>query len=246
VFGELLRRTFSNRDDAFIANKLWWEFWPEQGAAAELRASLGRMQLDHVDLIYSLPPPDELGIEAAVHEIAGLVTAGLARHWGIANWASSQLTYALKVADDAGLPRPCAAQLPYSLVQRNWVEGAEMAHHLAEEGVGLVASYSLAGGTLTGKYLRGATGRAAGSDDPVLAAGKSAAPQLVELASRWGATPARLALAFALAHPDLASVLFGATSPAQIDDNVAALDVLAALDHDQLRRLRQVGTEAST
>jgi aryl-alcohol dehydrogenase-like predicted oxidoreductase len=247
VFGELFRRTFADRDDAVVANKLWWEFWPDQSAADELDASLGRLGFDHVDLIYSLPPPDALGVEAAVHEIAGLVRSGKARMWGIANWQSEQLTYALKVARDAGLPPPCAAQLPYSLVQRNWVEGAEMAHHLAEEGVGLVASYSLAGGTLSGKYLSGRPGRASeGPDNPVHAAGKAAAPALADLASEWRAAPAQLALAFSLGHPHLSSLLFGATSPAQIDENVAALDLLATLDDDRIRRLRQVGDEART
>ncbi|MBI5090714.1 MAG: aldo/keto reductase [Actinobacteria bacterium] len=247
VFGELFRQTFADRGDAVVANKLWWEFWPEQSAADELAGSLGRLQFDHVDLIYALPPPDDLGIDGAVAEMAGLIEAGTARMWGFANWSADQITYALRVVERTGAPRPCAAQLPYSLVQRNWVESAQMAHNLSEEGIGLVASYSIAGGTLSGKYLTGRAGRASeGPDNPVHVAGKAAAPQLVALATEWHVKPAQLALAFALGHPRLSSLLFGATSPAQIDENVSALDVLASLDPDQIVRLRQVGDEART
>ncbi|MGZ7003895.1 MAG: aldo/keto reductase, partial [Acidimicrobiales bacterium] len=62
VFGELFRAAGWVRDEVVVANKLWWELWPEQDAAAELDGSLGRMGLDHVDLIYSMPPPDGLAM----------------------------------------------------------------------------------------------------------------------------------------------------------------------------------------
>ena len=57
IFGELFRAAGWRRDEVVVANKLWWEFWPDQGAAAELDGSLDRMGLDHVDLIYSMEPP---------------------------------------------------------------------------------------------------------------------------------------------------------------------------------------------
>src|SRR5690242_5420245 len=72
LFGELFRGAGVRRDEVVVANKLWWEFWPEQSAAAELDASLGRMGFDHVDLIYANPPPTGLAIGDLVAAVAGL------------------------------------------------------------------------------------------------------------------------------------------------------------------------------
>ena len=62
-FGELFRARGWPRDETIVRNKLWWEFWPEQSAAAELDASLARMQFDYVDVIYANPPPDGLDLD---------------------------------------------------------------------------------------------------------------------------------------------------------------------------------------
>ena len=62
VFGELFRASGWKRDSVIVANKLWWEFWPEQSAAQELEASLGRMGFDYIDLIYAERPPAGLSV----------------------------------------------------------------------------------------------------------------------------------------------------------------------------------------
>ena len=62
LFGELFRAAGWDRASTIVSNKLWWEFWPEQDAAAELDGSLGRMRFDHIDLIYANPPPDGLPV----------------------------------------------------------------------------------------------------------------------------------------------------------------------------------------
>lgn len=240
VFGELFRSVGWVRDEVVVANKLWWEFWPEQSAAEELGASLGRMQFDHVDLIYSMPPPDGLSVAELVGDVAGLVAAGMARAWGIGNWKAPQLAEALDVCRAEGLPLPCAAQLPYSLVSREWVEGSQMAGILASGDVGLVSSYSLAGGILSGKYLTGGAGRAS-DGDPNVGAPAAVARQLADLAREWAVEPAQLALAFPLLHPHLSSLLFGATTPEQVAQNVGAVALADSLDAAQVERLRAVG-----
>src|SRR5205809_22790 len=82
VFGELFRASGWRRDEVVVSNKLWWEFWPDQSPAQELAGSLGRMGLDHIDLIYSEVPPDGVGLEDAIDMITGLIRAGAARAWG--------------------------------------------------------------------------------------------------------------------------------------------------------------------
>jgi len=226
LFGELFRATGWDRADTIVSNKLWWEFWPEQSAAAELEGSLARMGFDYVDLIYANPPPDGLPVADMVAAMGELVTSGKARAWGIVNWEAGPFLEATRAADAQGVPAPCAAQLPYSLVRRDWVESDEMDAALDASGAAVVASFVMAGGVLTGKYGAGQTGRASGEiDDPRFAAARERGELLRALATELETSPAALAIAFALAHPAVATVLFGATSPAQIADNVTALDV---------------------
>jgi len=226
LFGELFRATGWDRADTVVSNKLWWEFWPEQSAAAELDGSLTRMGFDHVDLIYANPPPGDLPIADMVQAIGGLLASGKARAWGIVNWEAAGFRQATEAAQKQGVPPPCAAQLPYSLVRRDWVESEEMTAALDASGAGVVASFVMAGGVLTGKYDAGQSGRAAAEiDDPRFAAARERGGLLRALATDLKATPAALAIAFALANPAVASVLFGATSPAQIAENATALEV---------------------
>jgi aryl-alcohol dehydrogenase-like predicted oxidoreductase len=248
VFGELFRAAGVPRDQAVVANKLWWEFWPEQGAEAELDASLQRMGFDYVDVIYANPPPEGLPVNETVAATVGLIGSGKARAWGLVNWHAQQAQRAVQAAADLGVAQPCAIQLPYSLVRRDWVEDPEMARVLDASGAGLVASFSLAGGVLSGKYLAGpAAGRAGETlDDPRVAPAAAAARDLAGLADRLGIAPAVLALAFPFTHPALASVLFGATSVEQVRTDCAAAGVLGRLAPADLAELRRIGARDET
>jgi aryl-alcohol dehydrogenase-like predicted oxidoreductase len=160
LFGELFRAAGWDRADTVVANKLWWEFWPEQTAAAELEASLGRMGFDYIDVIYANPPPAGLCVAEMVAAVGELVSSGKARAWAIVNWEAGAFLEAVHAAEEQGVPAPCAAQLPYSLARRDWVESAEMTAALDASGAGVVASFVIAGGLLTGKYDAGGNGRA--------------------------------------------------------------------------------------
>ena len=108
---------------------------------------------------------------------------------------------------------------------------------LEASGAGVVASFVMAGGVLTGKYDAGQTGRAAAEiDDPRFAAARGIGARLRTLAAELGSSPAALAIAFALANPAVTSVLFGATSSAQIEQNVAALEI----DRATVQRLLEI------
>jgi aryl-alcohol dehydrogenase-like predicted oxidoreductase len=242
-FGELFRAAGWPRAETVVCNKLWWEFWPEQSAADELDASLARMQFEYVDVIYANPPPAGLDLDAMVRDVAGLVSSGKARTWAIINWRADQLLAASEAATRADLPQPCAAQLPYSLVHRGWVEDPAMKRALEACGAPVIASFVLAGGALTGKYDRdAATGRAAGNlDDPHYASGVRAGRDVAALARELETSPAALAIAFALGNPNVASVLFGATSPEQVRENAAAQQLVDRFDDDLWARLAAIG-----
>jgi len=243
VFGRLFRGAGLRRDEAVVTNKLWWEFWPEQSAAAELDASLQRMEFDHVDVIYANEPPPEMPVADLVAATTGLVASGKARAWGLVNWPADLAGQAVQAAASLGVMPPCAIQLPYSLVRRSWVEDPAMTRALEASGAGLIASFCLAGGVLTGKYLAGpAAGRAAGTlDDPRVAAAVTAAGELAGLAGRLDTTAAALALAFPFTNPAVTSVLFGATSAEQVRANCAVIGLLERLGPADLARLQRIG-----
>jgi aryl-alcohol dehydrogenase-like predicted oxidoreductase len=244
VFGELFRAAGWKRDEVVLANKLWWEFWPEEDAAAELEGSLGRMGMDHLELVYAERPPEGLGLDEVVRQVGGLLAAGKIRAWGVLNWPAGQIAEVGRIATEQGVAQPAAAQLAYSVAMRSPVEDAEMVAALASCGTSVVASFAMLGGVLTGKYLDGgAGGRWDGQlDDPRLGAGHDAAVALRDLASRAGTTPAALAIAFPLLNPIVASVLFGATSPEQVAANVEALEVVATLSPDLRTELLAIGS----
>jgi aryl-alcohol dehydrogenase-like predicted oxidoreductase len=243
LFGELFRAAGWPRDETVVANKLWWEFWPDESAIDEIDGSLERTKLDHIDLEYACPLPEGLEVADAVQQIAELIDAGKARAWGVANWPADQIAEAARAAHALGVPGPCVAQLPYSLVARSWVEDPAMTAALGEAGAGVVASASLAFGALSGKYAAtGAGGRiAAELEDPQWADALAAGERLVKLGARLGAPPATLAYAFALAHPSVVSVLFGATTAEQVGENAGAVELLARMDATDIAALTAIG-----
>lgn len=247
VFGELFTRAGWRRDEVVVSNKLWWEFWPEQTPAQELAGSLGRMGLDHIDLIYSEVPPDGLPLDEAVGMITELISAGTARAWGTLNWPPGLMEHAWQIAEAAGVPGPTATQPPYSLVNRTAVEDPAMREVTAARDIAIVASYALAGGVLTGKYDRDPeAGRAAGLlATPRYAAGVAAGRDLARFAAQVGCEPAQLAIVFALGDPCVTTVLFGATSPGQVRSNVAALDLANELSSSERVRLTVIGATTS-
>ena len=243
VFGELFRASDWRRDEVVVSNKLWWEFWPDQSPAQELAGSLARMGLDHVDLIYSEVPPDGVGLEDAIDMITGLIRTGAARAWGTLNWTPDQMERAWQIADREGVPGPVATQPPYSLVRREIVDDPAMRRLAADRGVAIVASYTLAGGILTGKYdEEPGAGRAAGMiGQPQWAPAVAAGRDLAALARHIGVAPASLAMAFALLDPSVTTVLFGATRPEQIRANLGALALAERLTPGERDRLAAIG-----
>jgi aryl-alcohol dehydrogenase-like predicted oxidoreductase len=182
-------------------------------------------------------------VEDAVGMIGGLIKAGDARAWGTLNWTPSQLEQAYQAAEREGVPGPSATQPAYSLVRRAAVEDPLMQRLTAERGLAIVASYTLAGGLLTGKYDKDPeAGRAAGTlDSPQWASAVAAGRQIAAFAAKTGRDPANLAMAFALLNPSVAAVLFGATRPEQVTANLGALSVAESLSPDERLRLTAIG-----
>ena len=240
-FGELFRAAGWKRDDVIVANKLWLEFWPAETAAAELDNSLQRMGFDYLDLEYCAPPPAGMELGDLVASVGNLIASGKLRAWGVLNWTVEQLRDAVRIASDAGVPPPCAAQLPYNVAFAAMVEDPALVERMQSSGIRVVASAVLAGGALSGKYRDpSARGRiAADLQSPQLRRALAAGDRLCDLAADLGEPPAALAIAFALSNPHVASVLFGATTPEQVAENLRAVDAAAALTPAQISSLQE-------
>ncbi len=229
VFGELFRAARWARDDVVVANKLWWEHWPAEDAQAELDGSLGRMKFGHVDLIYAVAPPPSLSIATLVEQVGELLHSGRARAWGTCMWTGAQHLEALTACRRLGVPAPCAAQTATSLVDHRGVDDPEMQQAFAEGPISLVASHVLAGGALSGR----ASSRMENT-------GHEMVGRVVALANAWGVPPAHVAFAYAFSQPPLASVLFGASRPEQLHENVAAWGTFTTLDASQIEAVRRL------
>lgn len=243
VFGELFRRSGWARDEVVVANKLWWEFWPQQGAVEEIQLSLRRMQFEHIDLIYAERPPESAPLEELLEGIAEVLDAGLATHWGLLNWSAELTAACVPLCDELHLPHPVATQLPFSLLRRSIVEDPAMQRALTSGAISVVASSVLHSGALSGKYAGGddVPGRlAARRDVPAVKSAMDAGARLAAFAAERGMAPASVAIAFALREPTVGSVLFGATTPEQVAVNVLALETLHALEDEDWAALDEL------
>jgi L-glyceraldehyde 3-phosphate reductase len=241
-FGKILKQDFkAYRDELIISSKAGYLMWPgpygEWGTRkyvlASLDQSLKRMGLEYVDIFYSHRPDPNTPLEETMMALDRAVRSGKALYVGISNYPADMAKEASKTLKELGTP--CLIHQPkYSMFVR-WVED-KLLDVLEEEGIGCIPFSPLAQGLLTDKYLNGIPegSRAAKSwgflheSDVEPAIGK--VQKLNELAKQRGQSLAQMALAWILKDKRITSVLIGASSVQQIDDNV---DTLKNLEFSQ-------------
>ncbi|MGE0445836.1 MAG: aldo/keto reductase [Vicinamibacterales bacterium] len=240
LFGRLLREIGAPRQRLVIANKLWFEFFPKESLEAELDGSLSRLQMDYLDIVYCERLPAAVRLDETIAELDRLITAGKLRAWGVLNWGAGEIAEAVRVARANGHRPPSGAQLAYSVLTRESIEASDMAAACADGGVGIVASYSLYGGLLTGKY-RDAAGEGRLADQLADERTQAMLPKVdrfLSIAADAGCPPPQLAMAYCLKNPQVSSVVFGARSIAQLEENLGALGVAQRLAAGTLTALR--------
>ncbi|MDR1798945.1 MAG: aldo/keto reductase [Bifidobacteriaceae bacterium] len=227
------------REDYIHTQKLWYG-GPRPSFKAQFAESLPRAQVDYADLaIYNADTAYHFGtpvdMKDIVTQMAGLIECGWLRHWGINQAFPADVRTAIEFAEKEGLPKPVMMQLPYNAFTRDMVEDPALLEITQEYNVVYQASNVLAVGVLVGRPIEAAT-RPTGypSMDRSAAA---LAGQFAELAQSVDATPAQLAIAFALSHPQVVTALFGTSKLSQLQDNLGALDLLARLGADGVRDL---------
>ena len=225
------------RDELIVSTKAGYDMWPgpygEWGSRkyllASLDQSLERMGLDYVDIFYSHRFDPETPLEETMGALDAAVRQGKALYVGVSSYSAERTEEAARILRELGTPA-LIHQPSYSLLNR-WIEG-ELLDVLEREGIGCIAFSPLAQGMLTTKYLdgvpegsRAASGRFLRRDfltDENL----SHVRALNELASRRGQALSQMAIAWVLRDPRVTSALVGASSVAQLEENVAALDRL--------------------
>ncbi len=251
-FGRLLRQDFlPYRDELIISSKAGYRMWPgpygEMGSrkyiVASCDQSLKRMGLDYVDIFYSHRPDKETPLEETMGALDYLVRSGRALYVGISNYPPDMTARAADILKDLGTP--CLIHQPrYNMFGRDIENG--LLDVLEEKGMGCICFSPLAQGQLTDKYLGGIPeGSRAAKKHGALKAEYitdkrlDAIQKLNELAKERGQTMAQMTLAWNLRHPQMTSVLIGASSSSQIDDSVRAL---ANLDfaQEELERVNAI------
>jgi aryl-alcohol dehydrogenase-like predicted oxidoreductase len=205
-----------------------------------VKASLTRLQLDHIDLyqIHGFDPATP--IEEALLALDTLVQQGHVRYLGVSNWAAWQIVKALGISERRGLARFESLQAYYTIAGRDLER--EIVPMLQSEGLGLLVWSPLAGGLLSGKYTRTSSGEAGSRrttfDFPPVQLERAYAviDVMAGIASGKGVSVAQIALAWLLHQPVVTSVIIGAKRVDQLEDNLAATavrlsaDELSALD----------------
>jgi L-glyceraldehyde 3-phosphate reductase len=254
-FGRHLRDDFRPyRDELVISTKAGYDMWPgpygnhgsRKYLLASLDASLRRMGLDYVDIFYSHRADEDTPLEETMGALHTAVTSGRALYAGISSYSPERTAQAAEILADLGTPL-LIHQPSYSMLNR-WIEGG-LLDTLGDLGVGCIAFSPLAQGLLTDRYLDGvpAGSRASrqGSFSPDLLTDRTVehVRALNQLATERGQTLAQMALAWALRDERVTSVLVGASSVRQLEDNLAAADHLEFSD-EELRRIDDHAVEA--
>ena len=251
-FGAILKSDLGRyRDELFISTKAGYDFWPgpygnwgsRKYLMASLDSSLKRMGLDYVDVFYHHRPDPETPLEETMGALSDAVRQGKALYVAISNYQAPEAEKAIAMLRANGTP--CLLHQPrYNMLER-WVEDG-LLELLDREGVGCICFSPLAQGALTDKYLSGVPEGSRASREGNTIGGRYLSEESIvkirelnQIAASRGQTLAQMALAWVLRRSEVTSVLIGASSTAQLEDNVAALDHLA-FEPDELEKIESV------
>lgn len=257
IMGEALRALGLRRDSYAVSSKVFWggKLPTQRGLSRKhirdaADAALSRLQVDYLDLFFCHRPDLDTPIEETVRAMGDLVRQGKVLYWGTSEWEADQIAEAAGIARALGVDPPTMEQPQYNLFVRHKVE-REFARLYESLGLGTTIWSPLASGVLSGKY---AAGIPAGSrmtlpeyqwlrerlESPAGREQVEKAGRLAAVAAELGATPSQLAIAWCLRTPHVSTVILGASSPAQLAENLATLEVLPRLDAEILTRIEAI------
>jgi aryl-alcohol dehydrogenase-like predicted oxidoreductase len=250
LVGQALKDLGVKRSDVVVATKVYGDMGKapnDRGASRGhimdgVKASLERLQLDHIDL-YQIHGNDVITpLEETMRALDDLVREGLVRYIGVSNWAAWKITKANMLADARGWTRFATLQAYYSVAGRDLER--DLAPMMMDQNMGLMAWSPLAGGFLSGKFTRDQDGpqgsRRTTFDFPPV--NKERAFDCIDamktIGDAHGVSVARVSLAYILAKPFTTSIIIGAKTVEQLEDNLAAADL--HLSAEEMKTLDEV------
>jgi len=248
--GQALKDIGVKRSDVVIATKCYGRVGPgpnDIGASRghimdSVARSLERLKTDRIDL-YQIHATDSVTpVEETMRALDDLVRSGMVRYIGCSNWQAWRVAKANGIAEQRGWARLATIQSYYSIAGRDLER--EIVPMMADQKVGLMVWSPLAGGLLSGKFGPGSNGpegaRRAAFDFPPVNKDRAWAciAAMREIGEKHGASVARVALAYVLAKPFVMSVIIGAKTMEQLDDNLEAAKL--TLSADEMKRLDEV------
>ena len=255
VMGQILAAKDWDRSSYVVSSKVFWggdgpnrKGLMRKHVVEACHAALKRLRVDYLDLFFCHRPDVHTPIEETVWTMHNLIQQGKILYWGTSEWTAQQITEAHLVARANNLIGPTMEQPQYNMFVRRKME-AEFRPLFDRFGLGTTIWSPLASGFLTGKYLDGVPKgsrldlenmewlRQYTVDDQ---AKMRKAAAIRDVASDLGVPMAQLAIAWCLKNPDVSTVLLGATRPAQLTENLGALDVVDQLSDDVMERLEEI------
>lgn len=253
IMGGVLKKMGWRRSSYIVSTKFFWGLADGPNEKNTLNrkylmqaidGSLARLGLDYVDLVFCHRADPETPIEETVHALHDMIVAGKALYWGTSEWSAAEIMAAWQIADRHHLHKPVMEQPQYNLLHRDRVE-KEYARLYSDIGLGTTIWSPLASGLLTGKYnegippgtratLKGYEWLAEGLTDRAQIA---VVKRLVPIAADLGCTLAQMSLAWCLKNPHVSTVITGASRPAQVAENLQALEVVGKLTPDVMTRI---------
>lgn len=250
--GRILAEDFAgHRDELIIATKAGYRMWPgpygdggsRKYLLASLDQSLKRLGVDYVDIFYSHRFDPDTPLEETMGTLDQAVRQGKALYAGISNHNGEQTAQTCRIMNDLGTA-VVINQVPYSLIRRSY--DYDTFSQARDEGVGIMAFSPLAQGILTGKYCGGIPDRSRAADEAGTLRPEHISEdvlkkveRLVAIAEERGQSLAQFAISWVLRDERVTSVLIGASSPEQIDQNLKCLDNIR-FSADELRRIDEI------
>lgn len=253
VMGQTIKELGWRREDIVVSTKIFWGgAGPNDTGLSHkhviegVNNALRRLQLDYVDLVFCHRPDPNTPIEETVRAMDIVIRQGKAFYWGTSEWSAAEIMRADAIARQYGLTPPSMEQPQYNMFSRERFE-QEYAPLYKELGYGTTIFSPLASGLLTGKYNEGVPEGSRAALEGYEWLQRGITPERIEkvrqlqtIAGDLGGSVAQLALAWCLKNPHVSTVITGASRPAQVEENMKALDIAPKLTPEILEQIEKI------